>query len=265
MDSTLKTKEVLETYKPVKTILITQPPPANAKNPYSEIVEKYGIQIDWREFTQVEPIDIKEFRRQRIRPDEFGAVIFTSKNSIDHFFRICEETRIKMPLDTRYFCITEAISNYLQKFIVYRKRKVFTGEKSIHDLKNFLIKFRETEKFLVPTSNLGARELLSYLDELKINYQESLISNTVSSDLSDLKDITYDMLVFFSPLAVKSLYDNFPDFKQNATRLAAYGNSTIQAILDQGLHLNLKAPEPETPSMHMAILKYLQQSNSENS
>jgi uroporphyrinogen-III synthase len=263
MDLTLKTKSVLETYKPVKTILITQPSPLQ-KNPYSEIIEKYGVKIDWREFTQVEPIDIKEFRRQRIRPDEFGAVIFTSKNSIDHFFRVCEEMRVKMSPETRYFCITETISNYLQKFIIYRKRKVFTGEKSIADLKNYLIKFRDTETFLVPTSNLGARELLNYLDENKIKYQESLISNTVSSDLSDLKDITYDMLVFFSPLAVKSLFDNFPDFKQNATRLAAFGNSTIQAIQDQGLHLNLKAPEPETPSMHMAILKYLQQSNKEN-
>ncbi|MBL7830307.1 MAG: uroporphyrinogen-III synthase, partial [Saprospiraceae bacterium] len=125
MDLTLKTKSVLETYKPVKTILITQPSPLQ-KNPYSEIIEKYGVKIDWREFTQVEPIDIKEFRRQRIRPDEFGAVIFTSKNSIDHFFRVCEEMRVKMSPETRYFCITETISNYLQKFIIYRKRKVFT-------------------------------------------------------------------------------------------------------------------------------------------
>lgn len=264
MDLTLKTSEVLETYKPVKTILITQPQPLQ-KNPYSEIIDKYGIRIDWREFTQVEPIDIKEFRRQRIKIDDFSAVIFTSKNSIDHFFRVCEEMRVKMSPETKYFCITETISNYLQKFIVYRKRKVFTGEKSIADLKNYLVKFRDTDNFLVPTSNLGAREVLIYLDENKINYQESLISNTVSSDLSDLKDITYDMLVFFSPLAVKSLYDNFPDFKQNATRLAAFGNSTIQAIQEKGLHLNLKAPEPETPSMHMAILKYLQQSNKENS
>ncbi len=264
MDLTLKTSQVLEAYKPVKTILITQPQPLQ-KNPYVEIIDKYGIRIDWREFTQVEPIDIKEFRRQRIKLDDFSAVIFTSKNSIDHFFRVCEEMRVKMSPDTKYFCITETISNYLQKFIIYRKRKVFTGEKSIADLKNYLIKFRDTDNFLVPTSNLGARELLIYLDENKINYQESLISNTVSSDLSDLKDITYDMLVFFSPLAVKSLFDNFPDFKQNETRLAAFGNSTIQAIQEQGLHLNLKAPEPETPSMQMAILKYLQQSNKENS
>lgn len=254
---------MLESYKPVRTILITQPPPTQ-KTPFDEISDKYGIVIDWREFIQVEPVDIKEFRRQRIRPDEFSVVVFTSKNSIDYFFRICEEMRIKMSADTKYFCITEAISNYLQKFIIYRKRKVFTGEKSIQDLKNYLLKFRETDTFLVPTSNLGARDVLSYLEELNINFKESLITNTVSSDLSDLKNITYDMLVFFSPLAVKSLFDNFPDFKQNETRIAAYGNSTSQEILGKGLHLNLSAPDPETPSMHMAILKYLQTSNEEN-
>lgn len=263
MNLTINNNTVVETFKPVRTILITQPHPTQ-KNPYEEIIDKYGIKIDWREFNQVEPIDIKEFRRQRIRLDEYGAVIFTSKNSIEHFFRVCEEMRLKMSPDTKYFCISEAIANYLQKFILYRKRKVFVGEKTIADLKNYLLKHRENETFLVPTSNLGAREVLSFLDEHKIKYQESLISNTVSSDLSDLKDITYDMLVFFSPLAVKSLYDNFPDFKQNETRLAAFGNSTAQQITDRGLFLNINAPNPETPSMHMAILKYLQIANKEN-
>ena len=263
MNLTINSNNLVETYKPVKTILITQPYPS-LKNPYEEIMEKYGIKIDWREFNQVEPIDIKEFRRQRIRPDEFGAVIFTSKNSIEHFFRVCEEMRIKMSQETKYFCISEAIANYLQKFILYRKRKVFVGEKTIADLKNYLVKHRDNETFLVPTSNLGAREVMSFLDEHKIKYQEALISNTVSSDLSDLKDITYDLLVFFSPLAVKSLYDNFPNFKQNETRIAAFGNSTSQQILERGLHLNINAPVPESPSMHMAILKYLQISNKEN-
>lgn len=263
MNLTINNNAVVETFKPVRTILITQPHPTQ-KNPYEEIIDKFGIKIDWREFNQVEPIDIKEFRRQRIRLDEYGAVIFTSKNSIEHFFRVCEEMRLKMSPDTKYFCISEAIANYLQKFILYRKRKVFVGEKTIADLKNYLLKHRENETFLVPTSNLGAREVLSFLDEHKIKYQESLISNTVSSDLSDLKDITYDMLVFFSPLAVKSLYDNFPDFKQNETRLAAFGNSTAQQITDRGLFLNINAPNPETPSMHMAILKYLQIANKEN-
>ncbi|HMG14803.1 MAG TPA: uroporphyrinogen-III synthase [Saprospiraceae bacterium] len=263
MNLTINIKQVVETFKPVRTILITQPHPVQ-KNPYEEIIDKFGITIDWREFNQVEPIDIKEFRRQRIRLDEYGAVIFTSKNSIEHFFRVCEEMRIKMSPETKYFCISEAIANYLQKFILYRKRKVFVGEKNIADLKNYLIKHRDNETFLVPTSNLGAREVLSFLDEHKIKYQESLISNTVSSDLSDLKNITYDMLVFFSPLAVKSLYDNFPDFTQNETRLAAFGNSTAQQITDRGLFLNINAPNPETPSMHMAILKYLQIANKEN-
>jgi len=263
MNLTENENQVKETYKSVKTILITQPFPQQ-KNPYAEMIEKYGLSVDWREFTQVDELDIKEFRRQRIKFDEFKAVIFTSRNAIEHFFRLCEENRAKMSPETKYFCVSDAVANYLQKFILFRKRKVFAGDKSIMDLKSYLIKHRSLEPYLVPTSNLGAKDVLLFLDSIKVKYQEVLISNTVSSDLSDLAHITYDMLVFFSPLAVKSLFDNFPEFKQNQTRIAAYGNSTIQAMEERGLYLNLKAPDPETPSIQMAILKYLQQSNADN-
>lgn len=252
-------KAVGETYKEIKSILISQPKPE--RSPYYELEKKYGLQIDWRQFIQVEPVSSKEFRKNRIRPDEYSAIIFTSKNAIDHFFRICEEMRIKMSQETKYFCLSEAISNYLQKFIVYRKRKVFTGKRKIQDLKSYLLKYKASEKFLMPCSNLGAKGVSAFLDELELNWQDAMMYKTVSSDLSDLSDVLYDVLVFFSPLGITSLYENFPDFKQNETRIAVFGNSTSQAVIERGLDINIKAPSPETPSMTMALEKYLQVSN----
>ncbi len=254
-------KAVGETYKKIKSILISQPKPE--RSPYYELEKKYGLQIDWRQFIQVEPVSAKEFRKNRIRPDEYSAIIFTSKNAIDHFFRICEEMRIKMSQETKYFCLSEAISNYLQKFIVYRKRKVFTGKRKIPDLKSYLLKYKASEKFLLPCSNLGAKDVSAFLDELELDWQDAMMYKTVSSDLSDLSDVFYDVLVFFSPLGITSLYENFPDFKQNETRIAVFGNSTSKAVLERGLNINIKAPAPDTPSMTMALEKYLQVSNKE--
>lgn len=253
-----KVQEVLN-YKPVKTILISQPKPT--RSPYFELEEKYNLKIDFRPFIHVEGLEIKEFRKLRIRPDEFTAIIFSSKKSIDHFFRICEDLRIKMSGDTKYFCLSEAIANYLQKFIVYRKRKVFTGTRVIEDLKNALVKHKDKEKFLLPCSNLGSKKIVSYLKELGVDYTEALMYRTVSSDLSDLSDITYDVLVFFSPRGIESLYDNFPDFDQKDTRIAVFGTSTSQAVIEKGLAINIKAPAPETPSMTMALEKYIRQAN----
>ncbi len=255
----LKGKAVGESYKKIKSILISQPKPE--RSPYYKLEEKYGLQIDWRQFIQVEPVSTKEFRKNRIRPDEYTAIIFTSKNAIDHFFRICEEMRIKMSQETKYFCISEAISNYLQKFIVYRKRKVFTGKRKIHDLKSYLLKYKASEKFLMPCSNLGAKNASSFLNELELDWQDAMMYKTVSSDLSDLSDVLYDVLVFFSPLGITSLYENFPSFKQNETRIAVFGTSTSQAVIEKGLDINIQAPAPETPSMTMALEKYLQISN----
>lgn len=247
-----------ETYKRVRTILVSQPKPE--KSPYYELEKKYGLQIDWRPFIHVEPVGAKDFRKNRIRPDEFTAVIFTSKNSIDHFFRICDELRVKMPVETKYFCITEAVANYLQKFIIYRKRKVFFGARNIEDLGPALRKHKG-EKFLLPCSNLGAKEVTQYMDDNGFDWKDALMYNTVSSDLSDLSDVTYDVLVFFSPQGIESLYDNFPDFKQNETRIAVFGNSTRNAVEERGLVANIKAPAPEAPSMTMALELYLQKSN----
>ena len=253
-----KAQEV-ENYKPVKSILISQPEPS--RSPYFDLQKKYGLQIDFRPFIHVEGLTIKEFRKLRIRPDEYSAIIFSSKNSIDHFFRICDDLRIRMSAETKYFCISEAIANYLQKFIVYRKRKVFAGKKSIQDLKTYLLKHKDKENFLLPCSNLGSKKIASYLEQLEIDYSEAMMYRTVSSDLSDLSDITYDVLVFFSPLGIKSLYENFPDFEQNSTRIAVFGSSTSKAVIEKGLNINIQAPAPETPSMTMALDKYLRQAN----
>lgn len=255
----LNGKAVGETFKKVKSILISQPKPEHS--PYYNLEKKYGLQIDWQPFIHVEPVPIKEFRKTRIRPEDFSSIIFTSKNAIDHFFRICEEMRHKMSQDTKYFCLSEAISNYLQKFIVYRKRKVFTGKRKIEDLKPYLLKHKDTEKFLMPVSNLGSKDVSVFLDELDLDWQDAMMYQTVSTDLSDFSEVTYDVLVFFSPLGIKSLYENFPSFKQNDTRFAVYGKSTQQAVIERGLTINIEAPLPETPSMTMALEKYLQLSN----
>lgn len=247
------------TYKRIKSILVSQPKPE--RSPYYELEKKYGLQIDWRPFIHVEPISTKEFRRQRTRIEDYSAIILTSKNSIDHFFKKCEEMRVEMPQDTKYFCMSEAIANYLQKFIVYRKRKVFTGKRTIEDLKPYLLKHKAKEKFLLPCSNLGAKAVSKFLDDNGFDWKEAMMYQTVSSDLSDLSDITYDVLVFFSPLGIKSLYDNFPTFAQNETRLAIFGNTTSKAVEEHGLEINIKAPSPETPSMTMALEAYLRKSN----
>jgi uroporphyrinogen-III synthase len=248
-----------ETFRKIKSILISQPKPE--RSPYYELEEKYGLQIDWRQFIQVEPVTEKEFRKTRIRPDEFTAIIFTAKGAVDHFFRMCEEMRIKMPQDTKYFCLSEAIANYLQKFIVYRKRKVFAGKRLIQDLKPSFMKHKYNEKFLLPCSNLGAKKVVDFLEKNEINYQDAMMYRTVSADLSDLEDVTYDVLVFFSPLGINSLYENFPDFKQKNTRMAIYGSATQKAVEDKGLTINIPAPAPDTPSMTMALKKYLEISN----
>jgi len=251
--------EYLEKYDTVKTILISQPKPE--RSPYFDLEKKWGLTIDWRPFIHVEPVSGKEFRKYRLRPDEFSAIIFTSKNSIEHFFRMCEELRCTMSQNTKYFCLSESIANYLQKFIVYRKRKVFVGVRKIQDLENYFKKHKETEKFLLPCSNLGAKSVVAYLEENEFDYKDVIMYKTVASDLSDLSDVTYDVLVFFSPLGIESLYENFPKFKQNKTRMAIYGKTTTKAVEEKGLHINIKAPAPETPSMSMALETYLKKSN----
>ncbi len=250
-------------YKPVKTILVSQPAPAvGQKSQYADIEQKYGVKVDFREFTNVESVLAKEVRKQKVNPVEFGSVILNSRHAVDHFFRICGEMRIKMSEDTRYFCMTENIANYLQKFIVYRKRRVIAGVKTIEDLKPFLIKYKDKGEYLIPCGNAGAREITAFMQANSLNYKECVMFETVSSDLSDLADITYDVLVFFNAQGIKSLFDNFPDFKQNETRLAIFGKTTVQAVKEhEGLVINIEAPLPDVPSMSVALERYIKIAN----
>lgn len=259
MASTITKSIAKESYKKIKTILISQPKPE--RSPYYHLEQKYNIQIDWRPFIHVEPVTEKQFRKLRLRPDDYSAIIFTSKNSIENFFRLCEDMRIKMSMQTKYFCLSEAIANYLQKFIIYRKRKVFVGTRKIQDLHDYFNKHKENEKFLLPCSNLGSKDVVAYLKENEVDYQEAMMYRTVASDLSDLSNVLYDVLVFFSPLGIESLYANFPDFQQNETRIAVFGNSTNKAVEDRNLVTNIMAPMPDTPSMSMALEAYLKKSN----
>ncbi|WP_116107282.1 uroporphyrinogen-III synthase [Lewinella sp. IMCC34191] len=248
-----------ESYKPVRTILVSQPEPE--RSPFAKLEEKYGLQIDWRPFIEVEGLTEKEFRKERIRPDEYTAVIFTSKLAIEHFFRLCKALRIEMSQETKYYCMTEAIANYLQKFIVYRKRKVFYGQRTIQDLAPTLKKHRSKEKFLLPCSNLGSEFVSQYLEENNFDWTPALMYRTISSDLSDLTEVYYDIIIFYSPLGIDSLYENFPDFKQKDTRLAVAGRKTTAAVEKHGLTVNIAPSPPEVPSMGMALENYLKKSN----
>lgn len=259
MSTAAESKSATESYKPVKTILVSQPKPE--RSPFVRLEKKYDLQIDWRPFIEVKGLSEKEFRKERIRPDEFTAIIFTSKLAIEHFFRLCKAMRIEMSQDTKYYCMTEAIANYLQKFIVYRKRKVFFGQRTIQDLAPTLKKHKSKEKFLLPTGNLGSEFVSKYLTDNEFNWQPALMYRTVSADLSDLENVFYDVLIFYSPLGIDSLYENFPSFEQKETRMAVAGRKTTKACEDHGLTVNISPEPPKVPSMEMALDNYLKQSN----
>ncbi len=250
----------------VKTILISQPEPSSTRNPYVGLKDKFGIQIDFRKFIQVEGISGKQFRKERINPIEHSAIIFTSKTAIQHFFRICGELRITMPQETKYFCQSETIALYLQKFIEYRKRKVFFSKDAKTTLFTLLDKHKGNEKFLYPTpvydfDDIRKNDIPSYLSENEFDFSECTIYKIVCSDLSDLENIYYDMIVFFTPLGIKSLFKNFPDFKQKNTRIAGFGSVTSKAISDHDLILDVNAPTVEAKSMTGAIELYLKKVN----
>ncbi len=250
--------------RPVKSILISQPKP-EGKSPYLDLAERYGIKVDFRPFIQVEPIDGKTFRKSKVNIPDYSAIIFNSRNAIDHFFRLCGELRVTMSAETKYFCISEAIALYLQKHIQYRKRKVFFGKGRTKGLLDVLMKHKDKEKFLFPCSEPRKPEIPDFLKEKGFNFAEATIYRTVTADLSDLEDIFYDMIVFFSPSGIKSLYVNFPDFKQLETRLAGFGLATKQSIEEHGLRIDVEAPQPGLPSMTMAIEAYIKQANKRKS
>ncbi len=246
--------------KKIKSILVTQAAPTDAKSPYFDIEKKYNIKVDFRSFIEVKGIAYKEFRKQKINILEHTAIIFTSRNAIDHFFRICKEAKIETPTDMKYFCITEQTANYLQKYIVIRKRKVFTGTKTALDLLE-VIKKHKSENFLFPCSNKRQKDLPDYMGTNDFKITEAVMYETVSSDLSDLEIVFYDVLAFYSPSGITSLMENFPGFKQNNTRIAAFGPTTAQAVKDANLILDIQAPMPNAPSMTGALEQYIKQAN----
>ncbi|MBN2639826.1 MAG: uroporphyrinogen-III synthase [Bacteroidales bacterium] len=241
----------------VKNILVSQPKPVDiTKSPYGELSEKYNLNIEFRKFISIEGISSQEFRMNKNSFNGHTAVILTSRHAVDHFFRIAKELRHDIPDTFKYFCNSESIAYYLQKYVQYRKRKIFFGKQTFQDLLE-LIKKHSEEKFLVPTSDIPSQSMFDMLDKEKINYAQGVIYRTVPANLSDIDIKSYDMLIFFSPAGVDSLLTNFPDYKQEDQLLAAFGPSTNQAIKDSGLRLDIPAPTQSSPSMAMAIDEYI--------
>ncbi|MEM9983814.1 MAG: uroporphyrinogen-III synthase [Bacteroidota bacterium] len=242
--------------KPVNSILISQPEPQDGNSPYHRLADKYEITIDFRKFIQVEGVSLNEFRKQGLNPLDFTGIIFTSRVAVDHFFGLLNEMRIEMPTDTKYFCVSESTAKYLQKYIVIRKRKLFVGERRTRDLLPYIQKHKK-EKYLFPCNEVHRHQLPELMREKKISVEESPLYRTVDSDLSDLENIFYDMICFFSPSGITSLFKNFPNFKQNDTRIAVFGKSTAQEAEKANLRLDVVAPQPELPSMTAAIEAYI--------
>ncbi|MDP2687564.1 MAG: uroporphyrinogen-III synthase [Aequorivita sp.] len=244
----------------VKTILVSQPEPKIENSPYFDLIEKQKVKIDFRPFIHVEGVSGKDVRAQKVDLNQYSAIILTSRNSVDHYFRIAEELRFKVPDTMKYFCLSEAVAYYLQKYVVYRKRKIYVGKRNFSELAPIIKKYKN-EKFLLPSSDKLKSEVPEVLNELKVDWKEATFYRTVISDLSDLRDVYYDILVFFSPSGIESLFENFPNFKQNDTRIAVFGNTTVKAATDQGLRVDIQAPTPESPSMTMALEKYIKEVN----
>lgn len=242
----------------INRVLITQPKPLTDKSPYYDLAKKYGLEIDFHPFIMVDGIEGREFRKQKIDVAEYTAIVFASRKAIDNFFRICEELKIKVSQDMKYFCSTEAVALYLQKFILYRKRKVFfSADGSIEGLQEVIAKHKNNEKFIVPTSDTGKNEIAQYLADEGANFVEATLFRTVANDISPVMKNSYDVILFYSPNSVQTLFDNIPTYKQNGTMIGGFGPTTSKAIEDAGLTLNIKAPAPNAPSMIAALEQFL--------
>jgi uroporphyrinogen-III synthase len=245
----------------IKTILISQPKPENEKNPYYDLANKYNLIETFRQFIKIEGLPVKDFRNQRIDILEHKAVILTSRMAVDHYFRMCNEMRVTVPESMKYFCINEATAYYLQKYIQYRKRKIFFGHQTIQDLVDVIRKNKE-EKFLLPAADVQKEQICEFLDAIDIKYTKAVMYRTVSADLSDIKNLNdYDCLVFFTPAGINSLKQNFPNFKQGNTRIACFGAATANALKSKGYRLDIYAPNPKNPSMSGALDEYMKESN----
>lgn len=246
--------------KPVKTILISQPEPKSTNTPYHRLADKHGMEVDFRSFIEVKGIPTKEFRKAKIDILSHTAIIFTSRKAVDNLFRVCKDSKIELPADMKYFCVSEQTANYLQKYITIRKRKLFVGEKRALDLFPLILK-NKTDKFLYPCSDVRKNDIPNFFKENEMSLTEAVIYKTVSTDLTDLEHVDYDMIAFFSPSGVNSLFLNFPEFTQKDTRIAAFGPTTAKAVRDKGLLLDVEAPLPNAPSMTGAIELYVDEAN----
>lgn len=245
----------------IKKILISQPKPTSEKSPYYDLVEKYGVEMVFRPFIKVESVTTKEFRQQKVSILDHTAVIFTSRHAIDHFFQLCVELRVNIPETMKYFCITESIALYIQKYTQYRKRKIFFGNTGkLDDLATAIAKHKN-EKYFVPLSDVHTDEIKNMLDNLKVQHSEAVMYRTVSNDFTESEKLDYDMIVFFSPAGIASLLKNFPNFEQGNTIIASFGPTTAKAVRDANLRLDIEAPTVEAPSMAAAIELYLKKNN----
>lgn len=241
----------------VKKILVSQPKPSSEKSPYFDIAKKYGVEIVFRPFIKVEGLSAKEFRQQKVSIGEHTAIIFTAKTAIDNFFRLAEEMRVNIPDTMKYFCTSESIANYLQKYIIYRKRKIFAGKTGkLPELLPYMLKHKN-EKFLLAVSDVNNGSEQEFLAQNNLNYTRAEMYRTVSNDFAPDEPLDYDMLVFFSPQGIESLMKNFPDFKQGEISIATFGSTTAQAARDAALRVDVEAPNPKAPSMTAAIDLYL--------
>lgn len=248
----------VHTEKSVQSVLITLPRPETDKSPYFDLAKKYQFEVDFHPFIRVEGVPGKEFRKQRIDITQYTAVVFSSRSAIDHFFRIGEELKVKVSQDMKYFCISEAVALYLQKFILYRKRKVFfSADGSPAGLIEVIGKHKSSERFIVPSSDNGRNEVAVYMQENQIDHVEATLYRTLSNEIAGIMEKTYDLIVFFSPFSVQTLLDQIPDYKQEDTLMAAFGPATSKAVEEAGLRLDLRAPAPNAPSMASAIDLFL--------
>lgn len=255
-----QTKSTEKNGAKLSSILITQPRPDTDKSPYFDLARKFNLKLEFHPFIRVEGLSGKEFRKQRVDINEYTAIIFTSRNAVDHFFRICEELKVKVSQEMKYFCITEAVALYLQKFILYRKRKVFfSADGSTEGLLEVIGKHKNNEKFILPTADNGKTDINQFLTKNKIEFAEATLYRTVSNDIAPVMQENFDLIVFFSPFSVQTLFEHDPAFKQNGMLIGAFGPSTSKAVEESGLRLDIKAPAPNAPSMVSALEKFLEE------
>lgn len=247
----------------ISSILITQPRPETEKSPYFDLARKYSLKLDFHAFIRVEGLSGKDFRKQRIDIAEYTAIIFTSRHAVDHFFRICEELKFKVSQDMKYFCITEAVALYLQKFILYRKRKVFFSADGSNQGLCDVIGKHKNEKYILPLSDSTKNDIGLYLVKHAIKYTDATLYKMVSNDIAPVMEHNYDVIVFFSPYSVQTLFEHNPEYKQNKTIIGAFGPTTSKAVEDSGLTLEIKAPAPNAPSMVSALELFIATRNKE--